>query len=74
MPNNSYFILKNGLTNMHRYSIGDRLCENGVDPEVKAVAAPAAADKKDNKKGGKKEEEAPQVAAAPVWTVGRKRS
>lgn len=59
---NSYFTLKNGLTNIYRYSIGARLCETGFDPEIKAVI-PAAAPtgKKDDKKGGKKEEEAPQA-------------
>ena len=53
---NSYYTLKNGLTNLHRYAIGDRLCETGFDPEIKAVAAQAPpAGKKDDKKGAKKE-------------------
>jgi len=54
LSSNSYFILKNGLTNIHRYSIGLRSCETGVDSEIKAVAAPPPV-KKDDKKGGKKE-------------------
>lgn len=63
---NSYFILKNGLANIQRYSIGARLCETGYDPEIKAVvAAPAPTGKKDDKKGGKKEEEAPAALIVP---------
>lgn len=53
---NSYYILKNGLSNMHRYAIGARICETGYDPEIKTVniSAPPAGGKKDDKKGGKK--------------------
>lgn len=55
MHTNSYFILKNGLSNVHRYTIGARACETGYDPEIKAIViAPPAAGKKDDKKGGKK--------------------
>jgi len=64
---NSYFILKNGLNNIHRYAFGARLCETGVDPEIKApsLAPPVNAGKKDDKKGGKKEEEVSQALVAP---------
>jgi hypothetical protein len=52
---NSYFVLKNGLSNIHRYAFGARLCETGSDPEIKPVSiAPASTDKKADKKGGKK--------------------
>ena len=64
---NSYFILKNGLSNIHRYAYAARGCETGFDPEIKAVSiAPAPTGKKDDKKNAKKEEEAPQAVAAPV--------
>ena len=66
MYTNSYFILKNGLSNVHRYAIGARACETGYDPEIKAVSvAPPAAGKKEDKKGGKKEEEVSQQVVAP---------
>ncbi len=72
---NSYFTLKNGLTNIHRYSIGARLCETGFDPEIKPVA-PAAAPtgKKDDKKGGKKEEEVAQVMAPPPVDAAKEKA
>lgn len=66
MYTNSYFILKNGLSNIHRYTIGARICETGYDPEIKVVnIAQPPPGKKDDKKGGKKEEEAPQSIVAP---------
>lgn len=66
MYTNSYFILKNGLSNVHRYTIGARACETGYDPEIKIVnVAPPPAGKKDDKKGAKKEEEASQQVVAP---------
>lgn len=55
MYTNSYFILKNGLSNVHRYAIGARACETGYDPEIKIVnIAQPPTGKKDDKKGAKK--------------------
>ena len=69
---NSYFVLKNGLSNIHRYAFGARLCETGTDPEIKTiVVALAPTDKKSDKKGGKKEEEVSQGIVAPPVDVER---
>jgi hypothetical protein len=67
MYTNSYFILKNGLANVHRYTIGARFCETGYDPEIKTVSiVQAPTGKKDDKKGGKKEEEPQQIVSPPI--------
>jgi hypothetical protein len=71
---NSYYVLKNGVTNIHRYAYGVRLCETGFDPEIKPVSvALAPTDKKDAKKGGKKEDEAPPPVTAPPIDLSKEK-
>jgi hypothetical protein len=55
LTSNSFHVLKNGLTNIHRISYGSRKVETGYDPEIGAPQPPPVTGKKDDKKGGKKE-------------------
>ena len=53
---NSFYIIKNGLTNFNRYSYGARRVEQGYDPEIQISAENISNQgKKDDKKGGKKQ-------------------
>jgi len=51
---NSFHVMKNGLTNLHRISYGSRKVESGYDAEIGVVPVQPVAGKKDDKKGGKK--------------------
>ena len=54
LSRNSFFVIKNCLTNLHRYSYGSRNVETGTDPEISPPQPPQpATGKKDDKKGKK---------------------
>lgn len=44
---NSYYVLKNGLSNIHRYSYGARQVETGTDPEITVSQPSQPTGKKD---------------------------
>lgn len=55
LSTNAFYVLKNGLTNLHRISYGVRKVQTGYDAEIgNAPTVQPVAGKKDDKKGAKK--------------------